>query len=89
MAESAEELQRALNAVYEYCNNWDLTVNTDKTKIVIFSRGKVRLYPAFLFGHNHLEVVDEYGSIHGIGVPKCDNRVEKKIFFNVNEIEQR
>ena len=60
MAESAEELQLALNAAHTYCKDWDLTVNTDKTKIVIFARGKVTIYPAFLFGHNHLEVVDEY-----------------------------
>ena len=36
LAESAEQLQLALNAVYSYCNEWSLTVNTDKTKIVIF-----------------------------------------------------
>ena len=60
LAESEVELQRALNAVYEYCNNWNLTVNTDKTKIVIFSRGKVTSYPAFVFGHSNIEVVDDY-----------------------------
>ena len=60
LAETAEQLQLALNAVYSYCNEWSLTVNTSKTKIVIFSQGKVSLYPAFLFGHNHLDVVDEY-----------------------------
>ena len=60
LAESAEQLQLALNAVYQYCNDWSLTVNTSTTKVVIFSRGKVTLFPAFLFGHNHLEVVDDY-----------------------------
>ena len=60
LAESAEQLQLALNAVYNYCNEWSLTVNTAKTKVVIFSQGKVSLYPTFLFGHDHLDVVDEY-----------------------------
>ena len=60
MAESAEELQLALNAVYTYCKDWDLTVNINKTKVVIFSKGKVTLYPAFLFGHDVIEVVEEY-----------------------------
>ena len=60
LAESAEELQKALNAVYEYCNNWMLTVNISKTKVVIFSNGKVTLFPAFLFGHDIIEVVYEY-----------------------------
>ena len=49
LAENAEELQLALNALFDYCQLWHLTVNTAKTKIVIFSRGKVRkLLPSFL-----------------------------------------
>ena len=60
MAETPEQLQKALNAVSDYCSQWNLTVNTSKTKIVIFSRGKVRRYPDFLFGSDKLDVVDEY-----------------------------
>jgi hypothetical protein len=60
MAESAEELQAALNSVYEYCNLWHLTVNTDKTRVVIFAKGKVRRYPDFMFGVDVLKVVDDY-----------------------------
>jgi hypothetical protein len=60
MAETAEELQTALNAVHEYCNQWLLTVNASKTKIVIFSRGKVRRFPDFTFGDQLLEVVEDY-----------------------------
>ena len=36
-----------------------LTVNC-KTTVVIFSRGKVRSYPEFVFGTEKLDVVDEY-----------------------------
>ena len=50
----------ALNAVYDYCEMWQLTVNTEKTKVVIFSRAKVQNFPAFLYGHKHIEVVDDY-----------------------------
>ena len=53
-------MQKALNAVSDYCSQWNLTVNTSKTKIVIFSRGKVRRYPDFVFGSDKLDVVDEY-----------------------------
>ena len=60
LSESAESLQCALNALEEYCDMWDLTVNIEKTKVVIFSRGVVRLYPAFLFKNEHVEVVDQY-----------------------------
>ena len=36
MAESAEEFQNALNEFQMYCFEWKLTVNVDKTKILIF-----------------------------------------------------
>ena len=60
LAESAEELQSALNAVHDYCNDWSLHVNTTKTKIVVFSSGKVRNLPTFWFGNNTIDVVDDY-----------------------------
>ena len=60
MAESPDELQNAMNAVYNYCDLWKLSVNTSKTKVVIFSRGKVRNIPTFIFGKDNLEVVDDY-----------------------------
>ena len=49
-----------MRLIYEYCQTWHLTVNTTKTKVVIFSRGKVRKYPTFLFGGNKLCVCDDY-----------------------------
>ena len=60
MAESPEELQRAINAVANYCDKWNLTINRNKTKIVIFSRGKVRRCPVIVFKNEPLEVVNNY-----------------------------
>ena len=60
LAESASDLQKALDSLYNYCQNWNLTVNDKKTKIVIFSRGKCRLIPTFTFGDSNLEVCDDY-----------------------------
>ena len=60
LAESPGELQKALNAVYEYCKMWKLQLNTSKTKIVIFSKGKVRKYPTFKYNNETIEVVDDY-----------------------------
>ena len=45
LAESAFELQCALNKLNEYCQLWHLNVNASKTKIVIFSAGVVQNYP--------------------------------------------
>ena len=40
--------------------NTNLTVNTSKTKIIVFSRGKVKRYPIFSYGDDIIEVVSEY-----------------------------
>jgi hypothetical protein len=60
LAETPEDLQAALDSVSRYCHTWDLNVNISKTKIVIFSRGKVRNYPRFLLKDEAIEVVDDY-----------------------------
>lgn len=60
MAEKPDELNCALKSVYDYCTIWKLTVNVTKTKIVVFSRGKVRNIPVFKLGDKILEVVDDY-----------------------------
>ena len=41
LAESPEELQAALYSMNLYCNDWNLKINVSKTKVVIFSRGKI------------------------------------------------
>ena len=60
LSTSEEEMQMALSAVSEYCKTWSLQVNANKTKIVIFSRGKVKKYEKFKFDENIIEVVDDY-----------------------------
>jgi predicted DNA-binding protein YlxM (UPF0122 family) len=60
MAETAKDLQTALDAVHDYCNEWHLQVNTKKTNVVIFSKGKVRKYPDFKLGDSLINVVDDY-----------------------------
>ena len=78
LAENAEELQLALDALFDYCQLWHLTVNTAKTKIVIFSRGKVRKAPTFLFGGDEICVCDDYivvGQLKGhFGTIDSENR---------------
>ena len=60
MAESEEELQAALEALENYCKLWDLTVNLDKTKIIIFSRGMVKKHKKFVYEGKEVEVVHDY-----------------------------
>ncbi len=57
---SVDGLQQSLDALHSYCDIWNLTVNTSKTKIVIFSKGKLRNVPIFTFGQQNIEVQEDY-----------------------------
>ena len=59
LAENDRDLQMALDSVHEYCTKYKLTVNTSKTKIMIFSRGKVIRFLTFKYGHHIIEVVSD------------------------------
>ena len=41
------------------CGNL-LLILKKKNKIIIYSKGKVTNYPAFIFGHEHIDVVGDY-----------------------------
>ena len=60
LAENERDLQTALDSVHEYCTKFKLTVNVNKTKIIIFSRGKVRRFTTFKYGCDIIEVVSDY-----------------------------
>ena len=61
ISESAEGLQKQLNDLYDYCNEWKLKVNTLKTKIVIFrNRGKVQATDKWYYDGNCIEVVNSF-----------------------------
>ena len=49
LAESQEDLQQSINLMERYCSMWKLNINVSKTKITVFSRGKIRKIPNFLF----------------------------------------
>ena len=59
-AESPESLQKAMNAMYEYCKKWDLRMNVSKTKVMIFSRGKIRKLPDFFINGEKVEVTFDF-----------------------------
>ena len=61
LAESPENLQTLLNSVQDYTQRWVLTVNTSKTKIVVF-RSSWRVYDkeSWTFNDDTIEVVDSF-----------------------------
>ncbi len=61
VTESAADLQKALCALEDYCKQWRLNVNVSKTKIMIFSKRKVKasVY-SFTFEGVNIEIVYEF-----------------------------
>ena len=60
MAESPEELQKALDKLTSYCEKWSLKINISKSNVIIFSSGKVKKYPKFYVDQKEIQVVDDY-----------------------------
>ena len=60
MAETPTGLQQMLDSLSTYASKWDLTVNTEKTKIVIFRNGgKIKDNEKWTFNGDDLEIVNE------------------------------
>ena len=60
-ANSKQNLQKCLNGLEQYCEKWKLKINTDKTKIVIFSQGKPQIANHnFKIGDKSIEVVKNF-----------------------------
>jgi len=65
-ANSKEELQLSLNALYEYCQRWKMIVNINKTKVMVFRKsGRLTtLITTFYYNNDEL---DSY-KIHILGI---------------------
>ena len=58
-AKSAESLQNMINDIQNYCNTWHLTINSSKTKIMVFENGK-HSHPRIYLNGVELEVVKSF-----------------------------
>jgi hypothetical protein len=57
LAKSTINLQNLLNLFQVYCIKWKLKVNIDKTKIMIFSKGRLPTNINFKYGDKQFEIV--------------------------------
>ena len=55
-----QSLQTNLHYLSEYCDMWNLSVNTDKTKIVIFSKYKYREKHNFIYKNTTIAIVEHF-----------------------------
>ena len=60
LAESVAELHSELNYFYEYCEKWNLKVNTNKSKVMVFSKGRLPINLNFKMNNIELEIVGEF-----------------------------
>ena len=60
LAESVAELHSELNYFYEYCEKWNLKVNTNKSKVMFFSKGRLPINLNFKMNNMELEIVGEF-----------------------------
>ena len=62
ISESPQGLQHCIDALCNYCDDWGLNVNTNKTKVMVLSNKRKQIAENyhFYFGHMKLEIVDEY-----------------------------
>ncbi len=61
MADSSEEMQKCLDAFSIYCQKWKLTINAEKTKVVIFGGNKIsKAKYHFNLEEKNIEIIDKY-----------------------------
>ena len=95
LSETASGLQSALTKLNDYCVQWGLTINIDKTKVVIFNKGGHK-FSSFKFDLNGspVEIVQSYcylGIIFsscGSFARACDALTDKalKAFYKFKQI---
>ena len=63
---SREDPQNSLDRLYSYCDTWGLSVNTDKTQVVVFKkRGRICDNEIWYYNGKRLSVVNDF---HYLGV---------------------
>ena len=61
------DLQNNLNLLNSYCDEWGLTVNTDKTKVLVFrKRGKLSPNEVWYYAGKQLETVDDFNYLGAV-----------------------
>ena len=61
VSETHSDLQQGLNILSDYCQRWKLTVNVDKTKVMIFRKGvRVPDNISFNYRNREIEIVKKF-----------------------------
>ena len=77
LSETKEDLQRQINVLSEFCADWKLKVNVQKSKIVIFSKGRMPQNLSFYYDGLKLEIVKEFSYL-GVLFSRSGNFLKAK-----------
>ena len=69
LSDCQNDFQNSLNTFHEYCNNWHLNINYNKTKIIIFGARQLQNFN-FYIGNTPIEITDNY---HYLGLTFSSN----------------
>ena len=91
LSDSRDNLQQGLPILNEYCTKWKITLNTDKTRIVLFRKGsKLSVKDKWYYDGKELEVVKHlytwelYSPLGGLSwkIKKLQQDKRKKLYFH-------
>ena len=69
-SESASGLQNGLNILHDYCQKLKLTVNVDKSKVMVFRKGgRLAQNLVFMYGDINLEIVKKFNYLGIVFTP--------------------
>ena len=76
LASSESELQCMLDKVDEWCKNWRVSINIDKTKVMHFHQKRCKITDhIFTIGGSSLELVNKYKYLGIVVSEHCDEAV--------------
>ena len=83
LADSPEHLQNSIDLLSAYCNTYELTVNVNKTKILVFGRKSISPAQIWRYRDHNIEVVDKYKYLGVLFTPngsfkECANALANK-----------
>lgn len=59
-AKSEHELQNQLNHLHQYCKQWNITLNINKTKVFVFTKKRRHAIYNIKYGNKLLEQVESF-----------------------------
>ena len=69
LSNSEEGLQKSLNCLNEFCDNWKLNVNHEKSKVMVFnSNGKAYMHVNHFKFHDKVHVLETVKSFCYLGI---------------------